>query len=98
MTDSPQKRVSKHYLQEYFDRNGGVLQLATCTRVEYYNKPTSAEAKYPKGTSTIGYEYLDAENKRVALIFKYLAPDGAFCGGREHHPKGLLIDGEWCYI
>jgi hypothetical protein len=90
--------VSKPYLHEYFDKNGGILQLAQCTRVEYYNKPASAKGKFPNGTSTIGYEYLDAANTRVALIFQYVAPDGSFCGGREHYPKGMLIDGTWCYI
>jgi hypothetical protein len=98
MTDSPRKRVSKQYLQEQFDNNGWADKLADLTPVEYYNKPTSPEAKYPKGTSTIGYEYLDAGNKRVALVFQYVAPDHSFCGGRRHHPKGLSIDGTWCFI
>jgi hypothetical protein len=98
MTDSPQKRLTKAELEQQFDSNGWAEKLAHLTRVEYYNKPTSQESKYPKGTSTIGYEYLNAENKRVAIVFEYIAPDGAFCGGRLHHPKLLLIDGTWCYI
>ena len=91
--------MTKDYLTEEFDRNGWSERLRTqCTRIEYYNKPTRQEAKYPKGTVTVGYEYLDAENKRVALVFQYAAPDRSLCSGRDHHPKGLLIDGVWCYI
>jgi hypothetical protein len=96
MTGLQKKQVSKEYLTEQFDRMAE--RLARCQRVEYYNQPTRPEAKFPRGTSTVGYEYIDANGARIALVFEYRTPDGGFCGDKRYHPKGLLIDGVWCFL
>jgi hypothetical protein len=98
MTTPPQKRVTQQYLNDQFDNNGWEKSLASYTRVEIYNRPTPKKAGQTQGTSTIGYEYYDADNKAVAIVFHYEKPDKTLGASGRRVPKSLLIDGVWCYV
>jgi hypothetical protein len=97
MTKPPKKRVKQAWLNQQYD-NGWEERLASYTKAEIHNSLTPKEAKQDEGTLTIGYDYYDAENTRVATVFIYRKPDGKLGGRGKPTPKGLLIDGEWCYV
>jgi hypothetical protein len=98
-TPTPRRPVSQSWLNQQFDENGWQKRLASYTNAEIHNSLTPSRRGLPKGTLTIGLDYYDAENKHVATIFHYRDDDGKYVprNGRETCPKGLLIDGEWCY-
>jgi len=98
MSDHPRKRVSQETLNQEFDNNDWEKRLQSYTKVEYYNRLTPESAGLPKGTSTIGYEYMDAENKRVALVFHCETPDREIVGNRRFRPKELLVGGESWFV
>jgi len=100
ISPAPRKRVTQAWLNQQFDDNGWAERLASYTRTEIHNSLTPARHGQVEGTLTIGYDYYDAENKHLATVFHYRDPDGKYVpwNGRETRPKGLLIDGVWCYI
>jgi hypothetical protein len=100
MTITPclKQRVTQAWLNQKFNGDDWEQRLASYTKVEIHNSPTPVETGEPKGTMTIGHEYYDAENKRVATIFFYLRPDHTFGGSGKMTPKALLIDGVWHYV
>jgi hypothetical protein len=99
MTKPPKKRVSQQSLNNEYNANGWENRLASYTRIEIYNKPTPLfESGEPLGTHTIGYDYIDAEGKRVATVFRYERPNRSLGASGKPTPKGLLIDDVWCYV
>jgi len=97
-TPSPKKRVTQLWLNQQFNQNGWEERLASYTKVEIHNSPTPSEHGQPEGTLTMGYDYYDTENKLLATIFFYLKPDRTLGGSGKKSPKGLLVDGIWCYV
>ncbi len=98
MTTPSQKRLTQQELNSQYDDGGWEKRLASYRKVEIYNRPTPRKSGQATGTSTIGYEYYDAENTRVAIIFHYEKPDKTLGASGRRVPKGLLIDGVWCYV
>jgi len=97
-TPFPKKKTTQAWLEQQFDENGWQERLASYTKIERHNSLTPTKHGLPKGTLTIGHEYYDTENKRVALIFRYETPDKTLVGRGRLIPKGLLIDEVWHYV
>jgi hypothetical protein len=98
MTITPRKKVTQAFLNQQFNNNGWEKRLASYTKVEIHNSPTPPEHGQLKGTLTIGHDYYDAENTRFATVFHYLKPDQTLGASGKLIPKGLLIDGVWCFV
>ncbi len=100
MANTPRKSVSQAWLNQQFDepKNGWPNRLASYTKAEIHNSLTPSHHGQDEGTLTIGNEYYDADGVRVAIIFHYKKPDGTLGGSGQYTPKGLLIEGIWCYI
>jgi carbohydrate-selective porin OprB len=98
ITPSAQKtRVTQAWLNQQFNDQGWAEQLGSYTRVEIHNSVTPAIHGQVEGTLTVGHDYYDAENKLVATVFYFLKPDGNLGASGLKTPKGLLINGVWCY-
>jgi hypothetical protein len=53
----------------------------------------AAKANQPPGTKSQVLAYLDAEAKQVAIVHRYLRPDGKLGGSGKPDPKKLLHNG-----
>jgi len=53
----------------------------------------AAQANQPPGTKSQVLAYLDANAKQVAIVHRYLRPDGKLGGGGKPDPKKLLHNG-----
>jgi len=98
ITSCTRKVVTQAWLNQQFNENGWQERLASYTKSEIHNSLTPEEHGQPKGTLTIGHDYYDAENKLLATIFHYLKPDRTLGASGKLTPKGLLIDGVWCFV
>jgi hypothetical protein len=98
MTSSPRKKVEQSWLNQQFNENSWEERLASYRKSLIHDSLTPAKHGQVEGTMTIGYDYYDAENKLVATVFHYRKPDGTLGASGHYTPKGLLIDGTWCYI
>lgn len=98
--NAPRRPVDQPWLNQQFDQNGWQKRLESYTKAPIHDSLTPKERGLPEGTMTIGYAYYDTENVLVAVVFLYRDRDGNLIpwNGRETRPKGLLIDGVWCYI
>ena len=98
-TPSPIKKVTQIWLNQQFNENGWKERLdsASYTKAKCHDSLTPPEHGQAQGTLTIGYHYYDAQNKRVATVFHYRKPDGQLGASGHFVPKGLLIEGTWCY-
>jgi hypothetical protein len=97
MTPS-RKPVDQPWLNRQYNDNAWADRLAPCRKLEVHNSLTPAKHGQVQGTLTIGHDYYDAENRVIATIFYYLKPNGELGASGKKTPKGLLIDGVWCYI
>jgi hypothetical protein len=93
MSDHPTKRVSQEELNKEFDNNNWLDRLREITPHEIYHRPAPSSHGFPPGTVTMVHEYKDTDGREIALVAKHVTPKGEFCGGREHHPSSLLVDG-----
>lgn len=82
------------WLIQQFNENGWQERLASCKKAKIHDSLTPPEKGLPKGTMTIGYEYYDTDSTRVAIMLQYVHPEL----DNKPTPKGLLIDGVWCYV
>ena len=53
----------------------------------------SADAKQPPGTKSQIVAYLDSHGKQVALVHRYLRPDGTLGASGRPDPKKVFRDG-----
>src|SRR4051812_49350529 len=91
------KRVTKLELEQRFDSPEFQQQLKSKSP-ETYRITTPKSLGFPSGTITNVHEYKDDKNGRLALTCQYRNPqNGTNCGGRDEHPTGLMVDGEWWY-
>jgi hypothetical protein len=97
-TPSPRKKVTQTWLNQQFNSNGWIERLASYSKVEIHNSLTPSEHGQPIGTLTIGHDYYDADNTLLATVFYYLKPDNTLGASGKKTPKGLRIDGEWCFV
>jgi hypothetical protein len=97
MANTPRKKVEQSWLNQQFDDNDWQNKLASYTKAEIHNSLTPPAHGQVEGTLTIGHEYFDSNGLRIALIFHYKKPDGTLGASGRYVPKGLLIDGVWCY-
>lgn len=99
MTPStPRKKVDQTWLNQQFNESGCENRLASYSKTEIHNSLTPRHRGQVEGTLTVGYDYYDTENKLVATLFLYRQPDGKLGASGRMTPKGLLIDGVWCYV
>jgi hypothetical protein len=95
---TPRKQVAQPWLNQQFNDNGWGERLASYRKAEIHNSLTPSIHGQVEGTLTIGHDYYDAENRLVATVFHYRKPDGTLGASGHLTPKGLLIEGVWCYI
>jgi hypothetical protein len=98
MAKTSKKRVSQAELDKLFNSEEFQTLLQSCNRVEYYNKPTPVEKGQTTGTSTVGHEYYSTENKRIALVFQYVKPDGNLGASGRPSPKEIVFNGVKYYV
>jgi hypothetical protein len=55
--------------------------------------PASAQANQSPGTKSQIVAYLDSRGKQVALVHRYLRPDGTLGASQRPDPKKVLRDG-----
>lgn len=55
--------------------------------------PASAQANQPPGTKSQILAYLDSRGKQVALVHRYLRPDGTLGASGRPDPKKVFRDG-----
>jgi len=89
----PQAEMNRH-----FNDDGWENRLKGCTFVEHHNKATSGLTGFPPGTACVGRKYKDSSGVLIAIIFKYVSPDGKLLASGKPIPKGLLINGIWYYV
>ncbi len=98
MPPCPKQIVSQDFLSQHFNDENWEGKLSACRSIEFHNRPASVESGQVPGTCRIGTKYYDHENNLVAIVFIYRKPDGTLGASGKPSPKGLLIDGTWCYV
>lgn len=81
-----------------FNEDGWEDRLQGCQKVEHHHKTTSSLTGFPPGTTCVGTKYKDSEGVLIAILFKYVSPDGKLLASGKPTPKGLLIDNIWFYV
>jgi hypothetical protein len=93
--DPKLKPVSRDVLNQKFDENWEDT-LEPCSIQGFCNEETREELGFPKGTRTIGVYFVSKQKVTTAIAYKFFDPKAnTYCGGREYHADGLLIDGYW---
>jgi hypothetical protein len=99
MTKPPDhKPMLQAEMNRRFNEDGWEDRLKSCQPEEHHHKATSALTGFPVGTSCVGTKYKDSQQALVAIVFKYVSPDGKLLASGKPIPKGLLIDGIWYYV
>jgi hypothetical protein len=92
-------RVSQDKLREFF-RDGQYparIQAREFRAVVYsetiIRPPNRIASQEPPGTKSQMIEYLDSLGNRIALVHRYLRPDGTLGASGKEDPKALVHNG-----
>jgi hypothetical protein len=90
--------ISQSDINHHFEADGWEDRLKGLKSREHVNKTCSPLSGFPPGTVHIGKEYRDSNDVLVAVVFKYVSPDGKLLPQGKLIPKALRIDGVFRYV
>lgn len=87
--------VSAFEIRGYFNdgRYEDLVAYGVLTEKLIREGPPSARSNQPPGTKSQILAYLDNRGRQVAIVHRYLRPDGSLGGGGKPDPKKLLHNG-----